>query len=90
MKRIDENHSLNVNVCTVLGHIQKAILLKEIYGWCFQNKANNRNIKFGLPWSYMTAKGYAQKFPYMNEKSIARWLKELEADGWVYSSNFLE
>ena len=99
MKRIDENHSFNINVCQVLkGHIQKAILLKEIYGWCLINNSKKHNIKFGLPWTYMSSAGFALKFPYMGGKedkkgnrsprSITRWLKELEQDGWLYSSNF--
>lgn len=87
MKRIDENHSFNKNVCCVLkGHCQKAILLKEIYGWCQINQAKNHNIRFGVVWSFMSATGFAEKFDYMNEKSIARWLKELVNEGWLFSS----
>ena len=87
MKRIDENHSFNINVCQVLkGHIQKAILLKEIYGWCLINNSKKHNIKFGLPWTYMASSGFALKFPYMKAKSINRWIRELEQEGWIYSS----
>jgi len=87
MKRIDENHSFNINVCQVLkGHIQKAILLKEIYGWCLINNSKKHNIKFGLPWTYMSSAGFALKFPYMNAKSISRWIRELEQEGWIYSA----
>ena len=87
MKRIDENHSFNINVCQVLkGHIQKAILLKEIYGWCLINNSKKHNIKFGLPWTYMSSTGFALKFPYMKAKSINRWIRELEKEGWIYSA----
>ena len=88
MKRIDENHSFNVNVCQALGHIEKSILLKEIYGWCHMNKAKGKNIRLDMAWTYMPAKGYADKFPYMNPKSISRWLKQLEKDGLIFSHNF--
>jgi len=86
MKRIDENHSFNHNVCCVLGgHCQKAILLKEIYGWCVMNNARNHNIKFGIVWTFMSANGFSKKFEYMKEGSIDRWLRELEKDGWLHS-----
>ena len=89
MKRIDENHSFNINVCVALdGHVQKAILLKEIYGWCHINQAKNHNYKKGLYWTFMSAKGFTKKFPYMKEKSIARWLKELEKSGMIFSQVF--
>lgn len=88
MQRIDENHSFNTNVCKILkGHCQKAILLKEIYGWCHINKSKGNNIKFGIPWTFMSASGFAEKFHYMPKGSISRWLKELVKDGWIFSSN---
>jgi len=87
MKRIDENHSFNINVCQVLkGHIQKAILLKEIYGWCLINNSKKHNVRFGLPWTYMASSGFALKFPYMKDRSIDRWIRELEKEGWIYSA----
>lgn len=85
-KKIDENHSFNVNIACIVGE-RKAILLKEIYGWCDRNLSNNRNVYFGLPWTYNSATAYAEKFPYWTEKSIARWLKELQADGWIYATD---
>ena len=88
MKRIDENHSFNINVATILGHVEKAILLKEIYGWCAMNKIKGRNVKNGIPFTYMSAEDYAGKFPYMNAKSVSRWLKQLESEGWIYSGVF--
>lgn len=89
MNRLDENHSFNINVCIALnGHIQKAIILKEIYGWCHINKSKNHNLKRGLFWTFMTSKAFTEKFPYMKQKSVARWLKELETDGLIFSCNF--
>ena len=86
MKRIDENHSFNINVACIVGE-RKAILLKEQYGWCLKNLHNDRNIHAGHAWTYNSAKAYAQKFPYWNPKSISRWLKEMEDEGWIASAN---
>jgi len=89
MKRIDENHSFNINVCQALqGHIQKAIILKEIYGWCHINQTKGHNLKNGLYWTFMSARAFHEKFPYMNKKSISRWLKELETEGFIFSGKF--
>lgn len=87
MKRIDENHSFNVNLATLIGHPMKAILLKEIYGWCLRNLQKEKNIHLGVPWSYDPAKSLAEKFCYMSERSINRWLKELEDDHWIVSTD---
>lgn len=85
-KRTDECHSFNIHVALIVGD-RKAVLLKEIYNWCHQNQINNRNIYFGLAWTYNSAKAYKEKFLYWPEKSIARWLKELQADGWIYATD---
>lgn len=89
MKRIDENHSFNIHVACILnGHVKKAILLKEIYGWIQINEQKGRNIKHGIVWTFMSAEGFSDKFTYMNSKSIDRWLNELEKEGWLYSGRF--
>jgi hypothetical protein len=89
MKRTDENHSFNIHVATLLkGHVQKAILLKEIYGWLCLNLGKKKNIRHGIVWTYMSAAHFGQKFPYMNSRSICRWLTELEKNRWLYSSDF--
>lgn len=84
-KKIDENHSFNVNVACVVGE-RKAIILKEIYGWCLHNYHNQKNMYGGMPWTYNSAKAYEEKFPYWKARSISRWLFELESDGWIYST----
>jgi len=89
MKGIDENHSFNIHIAKAIG-IEKAILWKEIYGWCAHNAHNGKNIHLGLPWTFNTAKSYSEKFPYMAERSIGRWLNEMEEAGLVGSGNFNE
>lgn len=91
MKRTDENHSFNIHVCKILGnHVQKAILLKEIYGWIMINLKKKHNLKHGLIWTYMSAQQFSEKFPYMASKSIDRWLRQLQSDGWLFVGNFNE
>jgi hypothetical protein len=84
MKEVHD-HSFNVNAATAIGH-EKAILLKELYYWCQQNFNNQRNFHHGLYWTYNTAKAFTLKFPYFSERSIGRWLQQLEQDGYLGSA----
>lgn len=73
--------------------IEKAILLYNIRFWLDKNKVNNRHIyeKDGVKyvWTYNSSAGFAELFPYMKPRSIARYLSELEqTDGKVISGNF--
>ena len=70
------------------GHVQKAILLKELYGWCVVNAKKGSNVRHGIAWTYNSAAKLADKFYYMPSSSISRWLKELEKEKWLYSGNF--
>lgn len=88
MKRTGEHHSFNIFIATILKHTNKAILLKEIYGWIHLNRKKNRNVKHGIVWAYMSAEGFSEKFSYMGSKSIDRWLRELVKQNWLYSDNF--
>jgi len=83
MKEVHD-HSFNVNAATAIGH-EKAILLKELYYWCQQNFNNKRNFHYGLYWTYNTAEAFVLKFPYFSRRSIARWLQQMEKDGYIGS-----
>lgn len=83
MKEVHD-HSFNVNAATAIGH-EKAILLKELYYWCQQNFNNQRNFHHGLYWTYNTAEAFVLKFPYFSRRSIARWLQQMEQDGYIGS-----
>lgn len=85
-----ESHSFCVLVAATLqrsgqsAHIEKAIILKEFYGLCAWRVAQG-NVLAGHGWWYATAASLSAKFPYMNPKSIARWMNDLQAAGFIYS-----
>lgn len=87
MLRIDESHSFAPRIACVCKSIQKAILLKEIYGWCHINLTNKKHDWGGVGWTYMSSRAFAEKFPYMSNKSIQRWLKELEQQNWIVATS---
>ena len=95
MNMIDNNHSFSPIIAEILT-IQKALILKEIGGWCEHNQNNHKNIdEDGLAWVFMSVGSkdsdkspkncFSKKFPYMQDRSIHRWLQELENEEWIYS-----
>jgi hypothetical protein len=82
-----EHHSFSVDEAIRYG-IEKALIINNLRYWLRKNKANDQNHKFGYYWTYNSTKAFAKLFPYMNEKSISRWLNELEKDEIILSGNF--
>lgn len=82
---MNKNHSFNIDDAVNHG-IEKAILLHNMRHWLDKNKANDSNDYDGFIWTYNTTKAFGELFPYMKQKSISRWLNELEKDGIVKSS----
>lgn len=73
--------------------VEKAVLLYNIRYWVEKNKANDRNkhkhednkIYY---WTFNSGSAFAKLFPYMNERSIRRWLQEMEDEGIIISGKF--
>jgi uncharacterized phage protein (TIGR02220 family) len=87
MKRIDECHAFNIHIACLVG-IEKAIILKDLYGWCMLNQHNARHIHGGKAWTYNSAKAFSEKYPYMKPRTIAGYLDDLERGGWIESGNY--
>ena len=83
-KRTGETHSFNINLASHYS-IEKAILLQDLLNFC-TSKMNNNKLKKGLPLVYYSSSALQEKYRYMKSKSIARWLKELEDDGILFSA----
>ena len=82
-------HSFNVNVAKKVG-VNKAILLQYIEFWVDKNKANQVLIYEGKAWVYHTASGFEEIFSYMKANTIAKYLVELEKEGYLHSSQNIE
>jgi hypothetical protein len=81
------NHSFNIDIACKLG-IEKAILLENMFWWLRKNIANNINFKDDNYWTYNSSRSFYELFPYMSERSINRYLKSLEQDGYILIGNF--
>lgn len=94
-----KSHSFAIEDAQKYG-IEKAILLQNLRFWLDKELANTqRDEEDSGPkirehegtkyvWTYNSAKAFSELFPYMSEKSISRWLRELEDDGIIISGVF--
>lgn len=83
------NHYFGVNAASELG-IAKAVLLQNIAYWITINAANNVNEFEGKYWTYNSSNSFHKLMPYIPAKTIARYLRELEEDGYIESGVFSE
>ena len=82
------NHSFNVEIATIYG-VEKAVLLENFYFWIKKNEANKKNIHDGKAYTFNTAAAFAELFPYIKERQIAKILREMEnTDGLLLSGQF--
>ena len=61
--------------------VEKAILIENIAFWILKNKSAKKNFYDGHYWTYNSAQGFKELFPYWSRKKIQNKLKELENDG---------
>jgi len=65
--------------------IEKAILLEHLKFHQEANSGNSEMIINGKPHAFLKPDTIKNMYPYMNYKSITRWLRELEEEGVIES-----
>ena len=73
------NHSFNVEIAKQYG-IEKAVILENFYFWIKKNQANKKNMHGGKAYTFNTASAFAELFPYIKERQIAKLLREMESE----------
>ena len=73
------NHSFNVEIAKQYG-IEKAVILENFYFWIKKNQANKKNMHDGKAYTFNTASAFAELFPYIKERQIAKLLREMECE----------
>lgn len=81
------DHKFNVYIAEKYG-MAEAVLLEGISFWCLSNKANGRNIKDGLAYTFNSIKALHDLYPYLSEKKIRNALSRLENEGVIVSGCF--
>ena len=82
-----EQHSFDVQIARIW-NIEKAIILKEISGWCRINERKKNNEAYGFFWTYNSSNAYAKHFGYMSDKKVDRLIREMENDGIIFGHKF--
>lgn len=57
--------------------LDKAVILQQIHYWC----SKSANIRDGYKWVYNSVREWHQQFPWLSEKTVQRYLKDLERKG---------
>jgi len=85
---MNENHSFNVLLAKAAGSIEKAILLGRVWLFVDHNRLTEKHFYDNKFWMYDSSTKLSEVYPYMESRSIRRWFKSLEEEGWLISGNF--
>ena len=80
-------HHFNVELATVFG-VEKAIIIHNLYFWINHNAKNKVHIHDGSVWTFNSSSAFAKLFPYIKERTISRYLVELEKSNIIITGNY--
>ena len=80
-------HHFNVNLAIRFG-IEKAAIINNLYYWINHNAKNNKNIYDGKVWTFNSTGAFAKLIPYIKERTLYRYLNELEKAKVILIGNF--
>jgi len=83
----NDNHSFSIEDAQKYG-VEKALIINHFRFFLKCHQSNSTHQYDGYTWVYNTAKSLNELMPYLNTKSISRWLMELEKDGVLISGNY--
>lgn len=72
------------SLAVALKSSDKAIMLQQIHYWLLRSK----NIVDGHRWVFNTVKGWHEQFPWLAEKTVQRYLKDLCDRGLLITANY--
>lgn len=72
------------SLAVALKSVDKAIILQQIHYWLQRSK----NIEDGHHWVFNSVKEWHQQFPWLAEKTVQRYLKDLCDKGLLITGNF--
>lgn len=67
-----------------LNSVDKAIILQQMHYWLMKST----NVKEGHRWIYNSATKWHEQFPWLSEKTIQRYLKDLEKKKILITGNY--
>lgn len=80
-------HHFNVELATRFG-VEKAVIIHNLYFWINHNAKNKKHIYDESVWTFNSSTALAKLFPYIKERTISRYMLELENDGIIKTGNY--
>ena len=68
--------------------LNEAIILQKIHYWTKLNAKDNRNLRNGYYWVYVTLDDLSGQLPFFSKSTIQRTLKNLKDEGVLIVSNY--
>lgn len=72
------------SLAIALNSVDKAIILQQIHYWV--DRSNN--VRDGYRWVYNSISEWHKQFPWLAEKTVQRYLKDLEDRGLLITGNY--
>lgn len=80
-------HSFDIDIAKEYG-MPCAVILKHLHYWIEKNKANRKNERDGMYWTYNSVSAFCELFPYLSKNTIIRALKKLSDEGIITEAVF--
>lgn len=68
--------------------VEEAIMLHHLCFWIEKNRANEKHFHEGRYWTYCSAKGFGEIFPFWSAGQIRRIIKSLQDKGAILVGNW--
>lgn len=72
------------SLAVALNSVDKAIILQQFHYWLIRSK----NVKDGHKWIYNSVSAWHAQFPWLSQKTVQRYLKDLEDRGLLIVGNY--
>lgn len=72
------------SLAIALNSVDKAIILQQIHYWITRSS----NVKDNYKWVYNSVSEWHKQFPWLSEKTVQRYLKDLENHGLLITGNY--
>jgi hypothetical protein len=81
------NHNFNTEIAELYG-VDEAIVIENLYFWIKKNEVNKKHFEDGKYWTYNSAVGFSEWYPYWSSRQIERILTSLKTKKCIITGNY--
>jgi hypothetical protein len=81
------NHSFCIEIAELYG-VDEAIVIENLFFWIKKNEANKKHFEDGKYWTYNSAVGFAEWYPYWSNRQIERIITSLKTKKCILIGNY--